>query len=621
MSYAKLSIDLDARLANLQAGLDKAGLLAERSADRMRGAFTGASRALAATGAALGAVFTVQALSRWISSTADGVDALNDLADATGASVAKLSALEDLAIRTSGSFDGAADMVLKLTKALGEADDSDAGKALAALNLNIKELRQLDPVDAMQKIATALQGVAGGAVKARVVRELFGKDLAQVAPLLKDMAEAGQLQAKVTAEQAAEVEKFNKQLFELQKHALDLSRALLGPVVSGFNAMAQAMRDVDAEREKGKGWWQALNEGLAKRFPQFAFGLQADQILGRAPTEFTRGNFLRGDKDTTPVQTQLRDPFGKPARPAAAARKELFEPFGPEPSPALLAVLQRIDDADENKLARLRQELDQMLSIVAGGGSVPDSAITGLVEDITQLDPAARAAQTALDKLAKDQARLNAIMAETPTGKLQSMLDQIAFLNQQFAAGNIQNVEQWAEAVRQVTGTLDNDVTVAADKSIDVARELGLTFSSAFEDAVVSGQSFRDILDGIEKDLLRIFSRKLVTEPLAEWASGAIGGLIKGGGGDGAGFGGILKDLFSGFFADGGFIPPGRWGMAGERGPEPVFGGRTGLTVQPAAGVSVVNHFHLAGPADMRTQQQIAAATARSVERAARRNN
>ena len=34
MAIAKLSIDLEARLASLQAGLDKAGLLAERTASR-----------------------------------------------------------------------------------------------------------------------------------------------------------------------------------------------------------------------------------------------------------------------------------------------------------------------------------------------------------------------------------------------------------------------------------------------------------------------------------------------------------------------------------------------------------------------------------------------------------
>ena len=50
MALAKLSIDLEARLANLQAGLDKAGLLAERQAERMQRAFSGASKALTAAG-------------------------------------------------------------------------------------------------------------------------------------------------------------------------------------------------------------------------------------------------------------------------------------------------------------------------------------------------------------------------------------------------------------------------------------------------------------------------------------------------------------------------------------------------------------------------------------------
>lgn len=50
----------------------------------------------------------------------------------------------------------------------------------------------------------------------------------------------------------------------------------------------------------------------------------------------------------------------------------------------------------------------------------------------------------------------------------------------------------------------------------------------------------------------------------------------------GAALGGLLKAGFSGFFADGGFIPPGQWGIAGENGAEPVFGGRKGATVIPA---------------------------------------
>ncbi len=54
------------------------------------------------------------------------------------------------------------------------------------------------------------------------------------------------------------------------------------------------------------------------------------------------------------------------------------------------------------------------------------------------------------------------------------------------------------------------------------ARDLGFTFASSFEDAVVKGRSLSDVLQGLEQDILRILTRKLVTEPLA----GAVTGLI-----------------------------------------------------------------------------------------------
>ena len=162
----------------------------------------------------------------------------------------------------------------------------------------------------------------------------------------------------------------------------------------------------------------------------------------------------------------------------------------------------------------------------------------------------------------------------------------------------------------------------------DVARDLGLTFSSAFEDAIVGGNKLSDVLRGLEQDILRIVTRKLVTEPLGNFATAALKGLMSPGGGAGGGLSGLissagswLSSIFGGFFADGGYLPPGRWGIAGERGPEPIFGGRTGLTVQPAgASTQIVNHFHLSGAADMRTQQQMAARAGESVQRALARN-
>ena len=59
------------------------------------------------------------------------------------------------------------------------------------------------------------------------------------------------------------------------------------------------------------------------------------------------------------------------------------------------------------------------------------------------------------------------------------------------------------------------------------------------------------------------------------------GSMSAGSAGGGFNFGSMLSSLFGGGFADGGYLGPGRWGIAGERGPEPIFGGRGGVSVMP----------------------------------------
>jgi hypothetical protein len=86
----------------------------------------------------------------------------------------------------------------------------------------------------------------------------------------------------------------------------------------------------------------------------------------------------------------------------------------------------------------------------------------------------------------------------------------------------------------------------------DVARQLGLTFESTFEGAIVRGRSFSDVLKGIEQDLLRLGTRKLVTEPLLALFNSALGG-ITGGGGIGGIFSGIGSFL-AGLFHEGGTV-------------------------------------------------------------------
>jgi hypothetical protein len=65
-------------------------------------------------------------------------------------------------------------------------------------------------------------------------------------------------------------------------------------------------------------------------------------------------------------------------------------------------------------------------------------------------------------------------------------------------------------------------------------EELGLTFKSAFEDAVVGGGKLRDVLKGIADDIFRLFLRTQVTEPAFKSIMGGVSG----------GAGGLLGGLF-----------------------------------------------------------------------------
>lgn len=109
--------------------------------------------------------------------------------------------------------------------------------------------------------------------------------------------------------------------------------------------------------------------------------------------------------------------------------------------------------------------------------------------------------------------------------QLQLLRAEIELLRQRESLLGRRTDKQLAEAAKSAAQ--------AAREGYDAARDLGLAFSSAFEDAIVSGKGLREVLFGLEQDLLRILTRKLVTEPLAN----AITGIFTGGGG-GAIFGG-----------------------------------------------------------------------------------
>src|SRR3546814_4265376 len=101
------------------------------------------------------------------------------------------------------------------------------------------------------------------------------------------------------------------------------------------------------------------------------------------------------------------------------------------------------------------------------------------------------------------------------------------------------------------------------------------------------GDVFKGVADQIIAELARIAIQQAIIGPLLGLFGGGgslpgtAGGMdLRGFGGGGGLFSSICK-FFSGFFADGGLIPTGSFGIVGEAGPEPIFATADGVGVLP----------------------------------------
>ncbi len=600
MALATLSIDLVAQLAQLQAGMDKAGRLAEKNAAQIESAYGKAAKVGQVLGAALGGAISVAGITAFVRATVDGIDKLNDLSDATGATIENLSALEDIGARTGTSIDTIGDAVLKLNKVLSDAEvDSPMARQLQAIGLNVEQLKKLDPAEAFRQVAVALAGWADNGDRARVVQELFGKSTAQVAALLKDVAEAGRLVATVTSDQARAADAFNKQLFELQKNITDAGRGLAMELVPALNEVVSVLN--------GKGAAGELNGALATTLQTVAVlganvafvfkgvGTEIGGLLAQAGAlsrlDFggaaTIGEAMREDAKaareefdrlerrlmqlgtipTASYSNEGRLP-GLPSIPVVGGKKKGGEPpytIKPmEPlglSESALAALRAIQGTDVAKIQEINAALDELFAMRAsglGGDASIDAAIEKLRGDLEALSPAARAA-------AEEKKRLDAILKQTPTAVFADVLTDIELINKAFEAGKI-SVEQWAEAVRVATGKLPQELEKPLEQISEFSREASRNIQDSLGDTILASMKGNsEEIEDIWKNMLMRMVAQAAAAQLSESLFGKgygsttsnlggffgwLGSMAGGSGVNGSHAGGLSYVPFDGYRAE-----------------------------------------------------------------------
>lgn len=249
MSAGSIVISLLLNSASFETDTARASKIAEKRAREIQAHFEAAGDRVKTAFAGIFAGLTVGTAVVAFRSLTDQLDALNDAADATGASVENISGLEDIAKRTGASLETVETSMVKLNQALNTASDPNSGAAgaLKAIGLSAEELKSQDPAQALLSIAKALDSFADDGNKARITQELFGKSLKEVAPFLHDLADAGQINATVTKAQAEEAEKFNKQIFALQTNINSAARAVVSDMLPALTAAGFQFSEVSKQ--------------------------------------------------------------------------------------------------------------------------------------------------------------------------------------------------------------------------------------------------------------------------------------------------------------------------------------------------------------------------------------
>lgn len=111
-------------------------------------------------------------------------------------------------------------------------------------------------------------------------------------------------------------------------------------------------------------------------------------------------------------------------------------------------------------------------------------------------------------------------------GSIEFYESQIAKLNKKIRSTPLKYVREGLRGQRaEIEKELDK-IDGKTKSVADTARKLGFTFTSAFEDAILSSESLGDTLNALLKDIERILLRVTVSKPLGDAFANWLGGSI-----------------------------------------------------------------------------------------------
>jgi hypothetical protein len=501
-AFGDLVLALSADTVKFESALAKARLDAEKFGAQVGKVMGQVAAALLAVGGATG-------FGALVKGQIEAADQAGKMAQKIGISTEALSSYLVAAELSDVSSQQLGTALKQLAKnaadtAMGVGQSREAFRVLGIAVTD--QAGRLKSTETLWEEATVkLAKMEDGTAKTAIAIRLFGRSGADLIPLINSFEstrkEAEQLKLVIGADTAAAAERFNDNMKRLELVVKGLALAVAKELLPAMEKMSARL--VEGSRS-GEPWLAFLKEELrlviqiAQYLPLISPAARAAHLAlnqsGTAAKGFqaeVRAVDNALDRKPAPL---LRD-LAKEAKEAEDRIKAMHK--------AILSVGENAANS-----AEADQEISRrMAASMQAAADIQQRINEGFIpfED----ENLSTRLEAGIDSMQKHQAVIDASFVES------------AQLSQEAAESMIYTWDNAGNRI-EVTSEAFAELEKQQKRNVDFANSLGLTFTSAFEDAIIKGGSFRDVLHGIEQDIARIILRQGVTVPVANAIGGAI---------------------------------------------------------------------------------------------------
>lgn len=260
-NVGSLVVEMSANIAKFQSDMGKAAAIAEQRMAQVDKAIGLVKTSMAALGVGFALGATLDSIKDKITGTIKFAADLQHLAEKTGSTAESLSQLAGIAKLSETSTDDFGKGLTKLAKSMVDAQNGGAktSASFKAIGISTEEIKNKSPADAFKLIATRMNEYADGAEKTTIAQNLLGKAGANLLPMMNDLATAGDLQVKVTNEQAAMADEYEKNLVRLKVSTNAVFKTIAMEALPVLDAFTKAMLES-----------QNANDGVRKSVKELA---------------------------------------------------------------------------------------------------------------------------------------------------------------------------------------------------------------------------------------------------------------------------------------------------------------------------------------------------------------